>query len=209
MYKIIGADGNEYGPVNDEQIRQWIAEGRANEQTRVRVEDAPDWQTLADRPEFAGALGAKPLPPPSFSTPGFPPSDSRVLDQVSGPATGLIVTAVLGFLGNGFTVVWSSVAGRFQELPPDLDPEIGNILQAASGMVGVGSALLGFALSALVWYGALQLKKGRSYGWAMTAAILALVPCTSPCCLVGVPIGIWALVVLMRPEVKSALQQLP
>lgn len=56
MYKIIGADGNEYGPVNDEQIRQWIAEGRANEQTRVRVEDAPDWQTLADRPEFAGAL---------------------------------------------------------------------------------------------------------------------------------------------------------
>lgn len=209
MYKIIGADGNEYGPVNDEQIRQWIAEGRANEQTRVRVEDAPDWQTLADRPEFAGALGAKPLPPSSFSTPGDSSSDTRVLNQLSGPATGLIVTAVLGFLANGFAVVWSLVPGRFQPLPPDLDPEIENILQAASGMVGVGSALLGFALSALVWYGALQLKKGRSYGWAMTAAILALVPCTSPCCFVGVPIGIWALVVLMRPEVKSALQQLP
>mgnify|MGYP001179700107 CR=1 FL=1 len=209
MYKIIGADGNEYGPVNDEQIRQWIAEGRANEQTRVRVEDASDWQTLADRPEFAGALGAKPLPPSSFSTPGYSSPDSRVLDQVSGPATGLIVTAVLGFLANGFMVIWFLVAGQFQALPPDLDPEIEKIFQVARSMGGVVSALLGVALSALVWHGALQLKKGRSYGWAMTAAILALVPCTSPCCLVGVPIGIWALVVLMRPEVKSALQQLP
>ena len=37
----------------------------------------------------------------------------------------------------------------------------------------------------------------------MTASILAVVPCVSPCCLVGLPIGIWALVVLSKPEVKS------
>jgi hypothetical protein len=37
----------------------------------------------------------------------------------------------------------------------------------------------------------------------MTAAILALVPCTSPCCLAGIPAGIWALVVLAKPEVKA------
>jgi hypothetical protein len=30
------------------------------------------------------------------------------------------------------------------------------------------------------------------------------VPCISPCCLVGLPIGIWALVVLNKPEVKSS-----
>jgi hypothetical protein len=38
----------------------------------------------------------------------------------------------------------------------------------------------------------------------MTASILALAPCISPCCLVGLPIGIWALVVLSKPEVKSS-----
>jgi hypothetical protein len=37
------------------------------------------------------------------------------------------------------------------------------------------------------------------------ASILAMIPCfTSCCCLVGLPIGIYALVVLNKPEVKSA-----
>ena len=31
-----------------------------------------------------------------------------------------------------------------------------------------------------------------------------MVPCISPCCLVGLPIGIWALVVLNKPEVKGS-----
>jgi len=27
MYKIIGADGKQYGPISIEQMRQWIADG--------------------------------------------------------------------------------------------------------------------------------------------------------------------------------------
>jgi len=38
----------------------------------------------------------------------------------------------------------------------------------------------------------------------VVASILAMVPCISPCCLLGIPIGIWALVVLMKPEVQQA-----
>ncbi len=44
----------------------------------------------------------------------------------------------------------------------------------------------------------------QSYGFAMTASIIAMIPCISPCCLLGLPFGIWALVVLSKPEVKSA-----
>ncbi len=33
MYKIIGADGKEYGPVTAEQLKQWIADGRVNGNT--------------------------------------------------------------------------------------------------------------------------------------------------------------------------------
>jgi len=40
MYKIIGADGKEYGPIPAEQLREWIAEGRANAQTKVLPEGA-------------------------------------------------------------------------------------------------------------------------------------------------------------------------
>jgi hypothetical protein len=43
----------------------------------------------------------------------------------------------------------------------------------------------------------------KSYGLAMTSSILAMIPC-HVCCMVGLPIGIWALIVLLKPEVKSA-----
>ncbi len=69
MYKLIGTDGKEYGPVTGEVLRQWIAEGRANGSTRVLPENTTEWKTLRDLPEFAGALGAQALPstPAPFS----------------------------------------------------------------------------------------------------------------------------------------------
>jgi hypothetical protein len=55
----------------------------------------------------------------------------------------------------------------------------------------------------IVLYGAWQMKDLRSQGSAMAASITAMLPCNL-CCLVGLPVGIWSLVVLNRPEVKNA-----
>jgi uncharacterized membrane protein len=57
MYRIIGADQKEYGPVSAEQLRQWIAEGRAGAQSLLRAEGAAEWKPLGEFPEFADALG--------------------------------------------------------------------------------------------------------------------------------------------------------
>jgi hypothetical protein len=62
MYRILGADGREYGPVPAEQLRRWIAEGRANAETRVLAEGATDWKPLGSFPEFFTA------PPPMAPT---------------------------------------------------------------------------------------------------------------------------------------------
>jgi len=199
QYKIIGGDGKEYGPVSSEQVRQWIAEGRANAQTKVLPEGAADWRTLAEVPEFADVLSAKPAPiapPPEFK--------EVASDWVNGPAIGLIVTAILGLVANFGMAVWMVVSSGTASLPAGMPPELKHVLPNLTGIFGVASAMLGGVMSVLVLYGASRMKKLRSYGWAMTATILALVPCTSPCCLVGLPIGIWALVVLMKPEVKAA-----
>ena len=65
MYKIIGADGKEYGPVSAEVLREWIREGRANHLTRVLPENATEWKLLSDLPEFGlGVTGAPPTTPP-------------------------------------------------------------------------------------------------------------------------------------------------
>ena len=63
MYKIIGADGKEYGPVTADQLRQWIRDRRANAQTKVQVEGSAEWKKLADFPEFAATLGLGVTPP--------------------------------------------------------------------------------------------------------------------------------------------------
>ena len=67
MYRVIGADGREYGPITADQVREWIAEGRLNAQTRASVEGAALWKPLVEYLEFAPLLArlAPPLPPPA------------------------------------------------------------------------------------------------------------------------------------------------
>jgi hypothetical protein len=69
MYKIIGADQKEYGPISAEQLRAWIAEGRANGQTSVWSEGATEWKPLGSLPEFAELLAAG--APASVAAPAY------------------------------------------------------------------------------------------------------------------------------------------
>lgn len=64
MYKILGSDQKEYGPVTPEQLRQWIVERRLHAQSLVRLDGAPNWTPLAQFPEFSATLaGAGPVSP--------------------------------------------------------------------------------------------------------------------------------------------------
>jgi hypothetical protein len=53
MYKILGADQNEYGPVSADELRKWIAEGRVVSNTLVRLDGTTEWKTAASLPELA------------------------------------------------------------------------------------------------------------------------------------------------------------
>ena len=197
MYKIIGADGKEYGPITVDQLKQWIAQGRANQQTKVLADGATEWKTLADIPELAAALPITTTVAPIMST-----SVVSAADQVSGPAVGLIVTAILGFLLQATALAMNLLGVGMGVLQGQAAPDAW--VSMFSGTLGVIGSVLGIVVSGLILYGALKMKKLEKHGWAMTASVLALAPCISPCCLVGLPIGIWALVVLAKPEVKSA-----
>jgi hypothetical protein len=70
MYKIIGADGHEYGPVSGDQLRQWLTEGRVNADTQVLPEGGTGWSTLRALPEFSALLAGGSTPPPIRSHPG-------------------------------------------------------------------------------------------------------------------------------------------
>ena len=79
MYRIIGIDGKEYGPVSVAQIRDWIAARRANGDTRVLPEGSTEWRKLSDFPEFAESLADKSpqsVVPSLPSSTGTPPGGS-------------------------------------------------------------------------------------------------------------------------------------
>jgi hypothetical protein len=196
MYKIIGADQKEYGPISAEQLRQWLAEGRVNAQTRVLPEGATEWNALGSLPEFAAVLPGPAPAPPAIPTPG-PGAGERV----KGPAIGLIVVAVFGALVQIASLIMHVAGASF--LPNNEMPNQAwaNML---SGTIGVVIGIIALLVSVLILFGALKMQKLESYGLAMAASIIAMVPCFSPCCLLGLPIGIWAVVVLSKPEVKSA-----
>lgn len=68
MYKIVGSDGKQYGPLSTELLKQWIAERRVERQTPVLVEGSADWTFLGLLPEFASHF-APPTPPPPAPAP--------------------------------------------------------------------------------------------------------------------------------------------
>ena len=75
MYKILGGDGKEYGPVSADTLRQWMAEGRANAQTQVQPEGASGWVALGSLPEFAAVAAPAPAAMPQ-AVPGAAASAS-------------------------------------------------------------------------------------------------------------------------------------
>jgi hypothetical protein len=92
MYRIIGADGREYGPISTDQLRQWIAENRANATTRILVEGTTEWKTLGSLPEFStlfpaaskGAISPTPAPFPTRTTFGTTTNGFAVTGMVLG-----------------------------------------------------------------------------------------------------------------------------
>jgi len=76
MYRIIGADGREYGPITADVLRQWIREKRANAQSRVMVEGATEWVQLGTIAEFAADLGTQSGGGTAFVSAG--PTDSSL-----------------------------------------------------------------------------------------------------------------------------------
>ena len=90
-YRIIGADGKTYGPVGPEEIRQWIALGRADHRTPVHVAGAPSWTYLGRLPEFAAEFPGQP------PTPGAIRAGAPVARGTNGFATAGLTCAILSW----------------------------------------------------------------------------------------------------------------
>lgn len=63
----------------------------------------------------------------------------------------------------------------------------------------------GMTLDIFILIGAIRMRSLRGRTLAMVGAICAIIPFNS-CCCIGMPVGIWALMVLSQPDVKAAFE---
>lgn len=217
MFKIIGADQKEYGPISAEQIRQWIVEGRLNAQTPAQRAAGGEWRPLSGFEEFAdlapgGVAGQAPaagIPAGQaapMSTPLITGSPDAAIQAVKAPAIALIVTASLGvayYLFNAVFTLFSHGPMFNDKMQQDMSPQMRAFFD---GMHGPGAAffsLIFAGINGFVLFGAIKMLKLQSHSLAIAACVVAMIPCSGCCCILGLPFGIWGLIVLNKPEVKS------
>jgi serine/threonine protein kinase len=134
--------------------------------------------------------------PPASHPPGAPgTSTDQIRRSVRHPAIALLFTAGFNWIGSSIAILFLAYLSLSFAGAPDDNP----------GPVFIPIALLIFATSAFMLLGAIKMLRLQSYPLAVTASILAMV--VTPGNLVGLPLGIWAFVVLMRPEVKAAFKR--
>lgn len=163
------------------------------------------------------STGQPEYPPP-------PPADSSAVSGiVKPPAIALIVVGVVNTLLSLWGVARSAMnmmggaamaaqkdqlinqwreAGMNEDQIQQLAPLI-EFLMGPAGLILNG---IGLVFGIVILLGGVRMKELTNRGFALTASIMAMIPCISQCCLIGLPIGIWALVVLNRDDVKRSFR---
>lgn len=146
-----------------------------------------------------------------FGTTGTPQQNSNL--NLAGIL--LMVTGVLAIIYALFSLVMAFVGDDGSwALKFVNDPALQEKLRDAMAQQQTGGTKLLNAVWPLVMIGAnfvvvfggLKLKSAQAYGISMAAAIISTIPCcfNGCCCITSMPAGIFALVLLLKPEVKAS-----
>lgn len=140
-------------------------------------------------------------------------------EKVRTPGTFLIVAGLLGvvlsagsvaFMVAKPTLMYDVLVDLTKKQPagPEREKALKDLEDQKDGMrmdgpLNIGSTALGALLNLLTLAGGVAMRGAKGYGLAMTGAIAGIVPMSGCCCLT-LPVGIWALVVLVGPDAKAA-----
>jgi len=141
MYKIIGGDQKEYGPISADQLRQWVAANRVNAETKVQEAGSADWRPLAEFAEFADALegctASAAAAPPTRPLPSSPASGEVKRSRM---AVASLVLGILGVFTLGLTALVGLVLGILAQV---------RISGSRGRLSGSGTATAGIVVSAV------------------------------------------------------------
>jgi hypothetical protein len=119
-----------------------------------------------------------------------------------------ICLMVVGGLGIAIALLALAINLGVLSLLPDEDQngeEVGKVRWVSSQARSIRGAITGICWGLAVLGGGIQMKNLKGFKSVMTSCILAMLPC-NPCCLLGLPFGIWGLVAINRWDVKREFE---
>lgn len=129
----------------------------------------------------------------------------RVRTKVMIPAIFLIIIGVLGLLASIFSCVNAAISD-----PPPVDPNapemVNAFAQGSVGPVAVGIQAFFILFNAFIIFGAVQMLRMKAWPLALSSSIAAIINFGSCCCIFGIPVGIWSIVILSTADVKDAFK---
>ena len=145
-----------------------------------------------------------------MSPPGIGPGNLReaVKNKVVPPAIFLIVVGVLGVAVTAFNAVFALTAAP-PEIPPDAPEFLKEMQQGSVGAVPAVIQSFFVLVNLLIIVGAAMMLTFKSRTMGIVASIAAMVNVGACCCILGLPAGIWSLIILMNPDVKRAFETSP
>jgi len=140
-YTIVGNDGRNYGPVDADQVRQWIRQARVDSRTPVFVAGAADWTFAGLLPEFANEFSGQ---PPGATPPPFTAAAAATLPaRKNSLATWGFICALLSWTCCGCCLPLGILGLTFSIIA------LVQVNASATPMEGRGLAIAGLVLSAL------------------------------------------------------------
>lgn len=155
---------------------------------------------------FLDSVPVNPAEVPRFAVLSEQSRQRMALNYVNAPALALAVIAALSAICQFGSISFSlfELSSGLAEKRPA--PKALGVSKETVTLVriGMGVVLLIFHCSFVA--AALNMKRLEKYEAVRAAVILSLIPCLSPCFLLGIPFGFWALVTLGKPIVRESFK---
>jgi hypothetical protein len=135
-----------------------------------------------------------------------PPTLTVTIDprqRINAPSIALLVTGILGGALQVIGLLVNLLGFGMGAMMADQGASDA-LSMLFSGTFGVALSLVGLVIAGFIIFAATKMRNLESWGLSAGGAIVAMIPCISPCCLLGLPIGIWCLVILFDESVKEA-----
>ena len=191
-YRILGGDGQQYGPVTGEQFLAWVRDGRANAQTQILRSDFSEWRAAAEFPELNLKAG---LPGSSAAAPAAPQFESAAVNdpaqeaRIRSGASWFYWVAALSVINS--ILLMTNVGFGFA-VGLGLTT-ITDVAFAAMPVVALGiSAVCSAVIAMFGWFSI------KGHAWAFIVGLLVLLLDTGLCVIIkswmSVAFHVWAIV---------------